>query len=93
MQKQRACKTIVINIGPGKGKLCSDSGAEVYIDASMCEDIVAEVKKTTRYGGETLMLHGSRTWIYANATYIAHSVIVASLSTDAHDFAPSLKHL
>jgi hypothetical protein len=79
MQKPWACKTIAINIGPGKGKLCSDSGGEVFIDVSMCEDIVAEVKKITRYGGETLMLHGSRTWIYANATSIAHGVIVASV--------------
>lgn len=44
-------RTIAIDVGPEKGNLCRDVGAEAYIDASTCEDIAAEVKKITEYGG------------------------------------------
>jgi propanol-preferring alcohol dehydrogenase len=50
--KAMGMRTIAVDIGPDKGDLCREVGAEAYIDASACEDVAAEVKKITGYGGK-----------------------------------------
>jgi len=46
-------RVIAIDVGPEKGRLCQNSGADIYIDVLACKDIVTEVKRATVYGGRS----------------------------------------
>ena len=45
-------RSIAVDVGPEKEEFCKKLGAEVYIDASKCEDLAAEVTRITKHGGK-----------------------------------------
>ncbi|KAF4302402.1 Mitochondrial substrate/solute carrier [Botryosphaeria dothidea] len=68
--KVMGMRSIAIDVGPEKEELCKKLGAEVYIDAAKCEDLVAEVTKVTTYGAHGVIVFAPTKQCYDTAPYL-----------------------
>ncbi|KAH7052165.1 alcohol dehydrogenase [Macrophomina phaseolina] len=68
--KVMGMRSIAIDVGSEKEQLCKKLGAEVYIDAAKCEDLVAEVMKVTTYGAHGVIVFAPTKQCYDTAPYM-----------------------
>ncbi|KIW15286.1 hypothetical protein PV08_05331 [Exophiala spinifera] len=88
LQYARVMGMRVIAIGSGEQKrnLCTQLGAEEFIDRKLCEDIPAEVKRITKYGAHAVLVLPPSKEAYALAPQLVRpggTVVVVGLPHDA----------
>ncbi|TVY65450.1 Alcohol dehydrogenase 2 [Fusarium oxysporum f. sp. cubense] len=88
--KAMGMRTIAVDLGAEKRKLCQELGADHFIDAATEPAITETVLSLTGYGGTSCPTASRKVFQSADCCGEAHGVVMATLDQKAYDMAPNL---